>query len=471
MNWSDSFLNRPNYSGQIGVRPLRNFIPMSVILNIYDSDWDCIGMGELTAAKIKAKIDAAKGKDIDVHICSGGGSVFDGWAIYNALKAHDGKVTCYVDAIAASIASVIALAGSKVVMSKASLMMIHKPSSITWGDADAMKKDAEFLDTIQDTLVDIYCEKTGLERDVINQMVDDETWMTPEQALQLKFIDEIAETESETNAENAKVVDKYTAKAPVLIRQYVNSAFKQPKINNNKTTETNMEVSKKQNELLEKNNSLMTKILNFFKSIKNEMVDTDKGQVFYDGQLGTGTEVFSDEAMTIAAEDGEYKTQDGDQFTVESGVVTAFTEEEGEEEENKDGEDGKPANADEETETAETEKDKAKNEDGEGEETKPMNSANYKKIVAENAALKAESKEKDALLAEAKIQLELANAEISKTREEIKNEIKSTFTPKGSNRSTKGEKEDKGPKDAAPDLMPKSDVAKNAMKMAINASK
>lgn len=124
-----------------------------------------------------------KSDDLDVHINSGGGSVFAGIAIYHQLKRHEGKVTVYIDGIAASIASVIACAGDEVIIPKASQFMIHKPYNgylYTCMNADELRKDAETLDKCQESITIIYMEnvKEGVTEETITELINQETWFT-----------------------------------------------------------------------------------------------------------------------------------------------------------------------------------------------------------------------------------------------------------------------------------------------------
>lgn len=115
---------------------------------------------------------------INVHINSGGGSVFGGIAIYNMLKRFDAEITVYVEGLAASIASVIAMAGDKIVIPANAQMMIHKPSSIAWGNADEMRKEADILDGCQKVILNTYMQhvKEGVTEDAINDLINAETW-------------------------------------------------------------------------------------------------------------------------------------------------------------------------------------------------------------------------------------------------------------------------------------------------------
>lgn len=120
---------------------------------------------------------------INVHINSGGGSVFGGIAIYNILKRYDADIVVYVEGLAASIASVIAMAGDKIIIPANAQMMIHKPSSITWGNADDMRKEADILDGCQKVILNTYMQhaKEGVTPEQINALIDAETWKNGEE--------------------------------------------------------------------------------------------------------------------------------------------------------------------------------------------------------------------------------------------------------------------------------------------------
>lgn len=115
---------------------------------------------------------------INVHINSGGGSVFGGIAIYNILKRHDAEITVYVEGLAASIASVIAMAGDRIIIPENAQMMIHKPSSVTCGNADDMRKEADILDGCQKVILNTYMQhaKEDVTPEQINALIDAETW-------------------------------------------------------------------------------------------------------------------------------------------------------------------------------------------------------------------------------------------------------------------------------------------------------
>lgn len=147
--------------------------------------------GMVDSKSIIRQLDAFRGQPVTVRINSPGGSVTEGQAIYNALKRHDGDVTIAVDAIAASSASVIAMAGKRIEMAANSLMMIHNAWTITIGDKAEHEKVIGILDKFGGAIRDRYAERTGLSGDEIQSMLDAETWMTAEEAVAKKFADAV----------------------------------------------------------------------------------------------------------------------------------------------------------------------------------------------------------------------------------------------------------------------------------------
>lgn len=126
-----------------------------------------------------------EGKDLNIYINSGGGSVFGGMAIYNQLMRHNGKKTVHVDGIAGSIASVIAMAGDEIVMPGNAYLMIHKPWTSAWGEnADGLRKIADTLDVLENGILNVYASRLadGVSIETVKQLVGDETWLTGEQA-------------------------------------------------------------------------------------------------------------------------------------------------------------------------------------------------------------------------------------------------------------------------------------------------
>lgn len=152
----------------------------------------------------KNELREFKGKDITVWIDSYGGSVFAGASIYNALKEHDGKITVKVDSKAMSAASVIAMAADELFMSPMAVMMIHNPLTSGHGDMHALRKVADILDTVKESIVNAYVAKTGKSSEDISSMMDDETWMSANVAVKNGFADGVLYEDEPVNVQNMK---------------------------------------------------------------------------------------------------------------------------------------------------------------------------------------------------------------------------------------------------------------------------
>lgn len=147
---------------------------------------------EATSPKAITKaIEEAKGDELEVEINSGGGDVFSGSEIYTALKSYKGNVVVKIVGIAASAASVIAMAGKKIYMSPTGQMMIHNVSAMASGDNRAMAHASEVLKGANETIANAYMLKSGKSQKELLAMMDKETWFTPQKALDHKLIDEI----------------------------------------------------------------------------------------------------------------------------------------------------------------------------------------------------------------------------------------------------------------------------------------
>lgn len=134
--------------------------------------------------------------DVTVWINSPGGDCVAAAQIYNMLREYHGNVTVKIDGIAASAASVIAMAGTTVLMSPVSMMMIHNPMTLALGDKGEMEKAIEMLDAVKDSIINAYEIKTGLSRAKISHLMDEETWMDAHKAVELGFADGILERPS-----------------------------------------------------------------------------------------------------------------------------------------------------------------------------------------------------------------------------------------------------------------------------------
>jgi len=151
--------------------------------------------GGISSKEFSDQLSAiGKVKNLDVRINSGGGDVFEGITMYNRLKQHDAKVTVYVDGLAASIASIIAMAGDEIVMYESSTVMIHKPLTYVGGNSEQLQEVIARLDLVENQMLDVYVAKTGLDRKHIKDLLSAETWMTAEEAVNLGFADRVEET-------------------------------------------------------------------------------------------------------------------------------------------------------------------------------------------------------------------------------------------------------------------------------------
>ncbi|MBF0454006.1 MAG: ATP-dependent Clp protease proteolytic subunit [Magnetococcales bacterium] len=155
------------------------------VVNIHDS----IGRYGITAKEFIGELSQSTGP-VDLYINSPGGSVFEGLAISNAIERRR-TVTVHVDGVAASIASVIAISGEKLVMPSNSFLMVHNPSGTVAGDAEKMRKMGQTLDKVRDTLANKYSWKTGISVEEIKEMMSAETWLTAAEAKEKGFCDEV----------------------------------------------------------------------------------------------------------------------------------------------------------------------------------------------------------------------------------------------------------------------------------------
>jgi ATP-dependent Clp protease protease subunit len=153
---------------------------------------------EVTPAAFKSELNAGTGS-LTVWINSPGGDVFAAAQIYNALKEYSeksGRVTVKIDGLAASAASVVAMAGDEVLMSPVSYMVIHNPATVAIGDSDEMLRAKAMLDEIKEGIINAYEAKTGLSRDEISRMMSEETTFNAKSAVLYKFADGILYSEN-----------------------------------------------------------------------------------------------------------------------------------------------------------------------------------------------------------------------------------------------------------------------------------
>lgn len=149
--------------------------------------------GEISVQNVKSQIQqAGQADDYEVHIISPGGDVFEGFGIYNLLKNTGKNINVNIEGLCASIATLIAGAGNKIIMNRTAEFMVHNPHiSDLKGDSTQLRNVAEQLDKIKTLLIDVYERKTGLPKEKLWELYDNETWLTAQEAQQMGFVDEV----------------------------------------------------------------------------------------------------------------------------------------------------------------------------------------------------------------------------------------------------------------------------------------
>lgn len=183
--------------------------------------YDEIGYWGVTAKQFVSDLRALGDvTHINLHINSPGGDVFDGIAIFNALKHHGAAITVHIDGLAASMASVIAMVGNPVIMPENTMMMIHKPWGFAGGDANDMRDYADLLDKVESVLIPAYAEKTGKSSEEIAAMLDDETWLDGAECLALGFADQTLPAVQAMACIHSKRIEEFE-KMPKSIRNMI----------------------------------------------------------------------------------------------------------------------------------------------------------------------------------------------------------------------------------------------------------
>ena len=159
---------------------------------------------DITPKLFKDELNSGDG-DITVWINSPGGDCVAAAQIYNMLMDYKGNVTVKIDGIAASAASVIAMAGTKVIMSPVSMLMIHNPMTVAFGNTSEMEKAISMLNEVKESIINAYEIKTGLSRAKLSRLMDSETWMDANSAIELGFADEISKRNNEEEVENTNI--------------------------------------------------------------------------------------------------------------------------------------------------------------------------------------------------------------------------------------------------------------------------
>ena len=162
---------------------------------------------DITPKKFKAELNQDAG-DIAVWLNSPGGDVFAASQIYTMLKEYPGSVTVKIDGIAASAASVIAMAGNQVVMSPVAMMMIHNPATVIFGEAADLQSGIKMLGEVKESIINAYEQRTQLPRSKISAMMDAETWFSAQKAVEFGFADKILYAPGEPEAAEGFLFDR-----------------------------------------------------------------------------------------------------------------------------------------------------------------------------------------------------------------------------------------------------------------------
>lgn len=176
-----------------------------MLYGVIGMDW--FGDG-ITAKKFEKELKSLGSVDvIDLHVNSEGGSVHEARAIYNLLNVHKARVEVHIDSLAASAASFISMAGDKIIMAESGFFMIHNAKMYAGGEAKDFRAAADFLDTVNRTIVDTYQARTGNSADKLRKWMDAETWFTGQEALDAGFATDIVKNKTAEDAKAKVAID------------------------------------------------------------------------------------------------------------------------------------------------------------------------------------------------------------------------------------------------------------------------
>lgn len=391
----------------------------------YENEDVCIGGPGLDAEHVNMCLSMAGGQECEFDISSIGGELKAAIDMFDAIKNY-GNADTRIGAMAASSAGIVAMAGRKVTMSKYGLLMLHKPMVSAGGNADDLSESVKLLNVMQGRIAQIYIDKSGLDEVTINSLINAETWLTADQALDLGFIDAIEDGAVGLSVSNHASMLKHVKLAPAVYQ----NVFNKLKITNTDTMKV------EDQKLIDETNSLLTKVMNFFKRATQKTV-TNKGAINSLTPLAVGVAVSNEAGEDL--EDGEYEV-DNVTYTVANSLVTAMAG----------GEDETIAN---ESET-EAEKEDVKNETVLNsyslKVTNKVEAASIAKVITNQAK---ELNDSAALIVDLNKQIKVLNAAVDRDKDAIKAEIQSEFTPDGSQRSNTTRIANKG---AMPEFLQKS---------------
>ncbi len=268
--------------------------------------------------------------EVVVHIHSNGGSVFEGFAIHDFLVNTGKKITTVVEGLCCSIATVIFMAGTERKLTENSRFLIHNPWGNAEGDAAYFRQYANELQDEQSRLLTFYKQQTGASTTVLQGFMNAEKLMSPQQAVDLKFatgiIDTVKAMAMYRNAQHNPYKTTQTTPQDRTLQQETLS-FGEGRVRQvTQQTNNNMDKTKKNrfNQLITSLKSLVTDFNTDTGTIKaaNKALAGDDGDLYFDGDLSDGAAIYSDQAMTIPAPDGDYEFEDGTTISVAAGIVT-----------------------------------------------------------------------------------------------------------------------------------------------------
>lgn len=178
---------------------------------------------DITPAKFKAELVSGSG-DITIWLNSPGGDCVAASQIYAMLMDYPGSVTVKIDGVAASAASVVAMAGTTVLMAPTALMMVHNPLTVAIGDSEEMQKAIDMLSEVKESIINAYEIKTGMSRARLSHLMDAETWMNANKAIEMGFCDGLLEDEKKASANEAEVSFAFSRRA--VTNSLLNKAMK-----------------------------------------------------------------------------------------------------------------------------------------------------------------------------------------------------------------------------------------------------
>lgn len=234
---------------------------------------------DVTAYDLKTELENLGDiQTINVHINSYGGSTFVGLAIYNLLKQHKAYKKIYVDGIAASSASIIAMAGDKIFIPRTALMMIHNCWTIAMGNAEELRKEADDMDKISEAYKNAYMSKINISQDKLEELLADETYLTADECVEMGFADEILENDEQT------AVNSYANKSILNLVNRLKNVEKE------KQEQTLKVESLEENKLSEKLDNIQSKLdVLLEKETKNEQeLKQDSWESFFNRENRKG---------------------------------------------------------------------------------------------------------------------------------------------------------------------------------------